>query len=209
VCEERLQAARLVGRLQRERPERTLEVDHRVAVRGQRGGGAPRAHGVVERLRAGAERRRVEVVDRQRRIGRRRLRMRRFERHRDAPVQLGARRGAELAVEHLADERVREAERARRVVLLDDAERGRRVDPCEHRLGGLLRRALEQPDVELAPDDGGQAEQRARIVRQRIEPPADRRAETVRQRHAGRCLARTVVGEAAQDLLQEERVAFR
>ena len=135
-----------------------------------------------------------------------------LEREPDAAVQEAAALRAEVVVQRLADEAVREAVRAdRRRPLDDDAA----VDGLRQRaveLGRLeLADALQRVEAKLAPDDRRRQQQDARAVGQRREAVADRLAHAVGDAQPGdlRLAVEPALGaQQPHDLVDEERVAL-
>ncbi len=205
------EAPAIVRAQEREGGERTLVVCHRVAVRDDLRGVTGRPHREVECPRRAADGRRMEVVEGEG-VERRVLAVavRRFERRRHPMVPLDARRRQEIAVEHLAHERVGEAERSRARVLLHHADRGRGRQALERGRGRESRRRLQQRRIELPPDHRRSVEERPLVRRQRIEAAEDRVAHAVRQHepHGVGGEGGAARREPVHDLVEEERIAL-
>ena len=119
---------------------------------------------------------------------------------------------ADVVVERLADEAVREAVRADRGRPLDDDAELDGLAERAVEVGGLeLADALQRVEPELAADDRGGAQQLARALGQRREAVADRLAHAVGDPQRGDLLLAVQSPLGAQqphDLVDEERVAL-
>ncbi len=157
----------------------------------------------VDRGRRVAARRGREPVGRELAEARRVVPVERLERVGDRAVQPHAPGEAQLLVDRLADERVGEAVAAGpRAVLADELRCGRLLDGLEDVDARERVEALEQGEVEVAPDDGGGLQRAVRAVAQARQAAAEHLAHALRDPRA-----RARLAEVADDLLEEERVA--
>ena len=165
------------------------------------------ALGMLERLGRVADRRRLDEVVGQLGLGRGRA----LEGLAHCGVQPGAARSGEVAVERLADEAVREAERAGRPRRLLEQLHGERLVEALEKVGAVdARGPLDGGELEVAALDGGHLERVADLGAQRQQALADRVADPVGQRHAlAQRLVDAALGhEQAHDLVGVEGVAL-
>ncbi len=152
--------------------------------------GSPPAAAASRWVASSLRRRRVVPVERLERVG-------------DRAVQPHPPGEAQLLVDRLADERVGEAVAAGpRAVLADELRGGRLLDGLEDVDARERVEALEQGEVEVAPDDGGGLQRAVRAVAQARQAAAEDLAHALRDPRA-----RARLAEVAHDLLEEERVA--
>ena len=125
-------------------------------------------------------------------------------------MRADARGGAELLVERVADERVAEGERRRaRGGGHEQSGGDGLVDGLQQRRGRHAQCVRHRAQPELAADDGGQAQQLARGVREPGGAAADGVADAVGQRQTGRrAVQRALALEQRDELAGEERVAL-
>jgi hypothetical protein len=188
-------------------------VHRRLLVGEHRRGAIAGAHEVVDRLRHVAERRgHREVVGDRRKVRIEVAPVALLEPPADRAVQLEPLRGEEIVVQRLAHELVGEAEPPGRDRVLQQHAGGDRLgDQVEQPRRAQPARQLEDPQVELAADDGGDAQHRARLRREAADAAADQRPDLLGHARQGlggvRRPAWGVGREQARDLLEEERVA--
>ncbi len=212
--EQQVAAARDVGALlQPVGLQRALEVLGGLLVGDERERALARADGVVDRLGQLARRRRDEEVVRE--LGDARLGIGGVELlqdEADLAVQQPAALRAEVVVERLADQPVREAVRAeRRRPLGDHAAVDGLAERVVELAGVAAADALQRVDAKLAPDHRRGVEQLERAVGQRLEAVADRLAHAVGDPHGGDLRGVVEAPLRAQqphDLVDEERVAL-
>ena len=174
-----------------ERLERRRRGGGRVLVRELRHAVARGAERDLDRGRRVAARRGREPVGRELAEAARVVPVERLERVGDRAVQPHPPGEAELLVDRLADERVGEAVAAGpRAVLADELRRGRLLDGLEDVDARERVEALEQGEVEVAPDDGGGLQRAVRAVAQARQATAEDLAHALRDPRARARLAR-------------------
>src|SRR4051794_41469053 len=102
----------------------------------------------------------------------------------DAAMEAHALRHAELLVERLADERVREhePERARLARVRDDALALGLLEQLEHTVARQLRHQLDYLDAELAAHRARHGQHTVAVLAQAVEAAADHLAHALRDR---------------------------
>ena len=212
--EQQLAAARHVGALlQRVGLQRSLEVRRRLLVGEEPERTLAGSHGVLDRLLQLAHRRGDEEV--MGKLGEMRLgigAVEILERQADLAVQQAAALRAEVVVERVSDEPVREAVDAQRRGALDEHARADRGAQGGVQLGGVaVADALQGVEAKLAPDDRRRAQQLACGLGKRLEAVANRLAHAVGNPHGGDVggvVEASLGAEQAHDLVDEERVAL-
>ena len=129
------------------------------------------------------------------------------------PMKSHASRGAELAIERVADEDVREAQATTAAgKIRDDARRHRLVEAVEQRVARALAQPLQRVEPELAAQHRGHREQALAVGREPAEAVPDHLAHALGQgRPPGRgprLVETPFGGEQPDELADEERVAL-
>ena len=161
-----------------------------------------------------ADRQRLEEMVRE--LGEVRLRVigvELLERRCDPAVQREAATRAQLVVQGVANQGVREAQApgsARHVD--DDARRGRLVEQLEDVPAGAFAHPLERIDPELATEDRRHDQELVAILREVAETPADRLPHPLGNGGPPRCKVAAgrqpaLLREQPDDLVEEQRVA--
>ena len=126
------------------------------------------------------------------------------------PVELDPARGGQVVVQGVPDEGVSEAKAAVRSGHLGDDALGHRVVEHAEQLVELEAPQLRQRlQVELAPEDGGEHERAAAVLRQAPDPPGDHGPHSGRDVEPRSRVAETAFGlEQSHHLGHEQRVSL-
>jgi hypothetical protein len=190
-----------------EQPQGTLVVPARLLVGEQGRGPVPRANEVVDRRRDVAERRgQREVVGDLREVRIEVVAVEVLEDGADPAVEVEALGGREVLVERLADQLVDEPVLTwDGGVLRDDARVAGLVEHLEQPGDLEPARPLEHAQVEVAADDGGQAERLDGVRAEVGHAPAQEGADLLRDPRVA--VPEPVWADQANDLAEEERIA--